>query len=346
MTDSPVAVRRRRWPLFLPFVILVVLAAVWSGIWYSAARVAENGIATWMEQEARNGRVYNCASRTLGGYPFRIELRCTEPTAEIRSASLVLKAKEFLAVSQVFQPNLIIGEITGPLSVAAPDQPPMLTSNWTLAQASLRLNPMPERMSVVIDGAKFDQPGMAGNPVLATADHVEVHVRLDPSSTPDRPVLDVAAALTNAVVPSGGLLAGRPVDAEIAAVLRGVNDFRPKPLPARLREWQAAGGRLEITNIRVRQGAAVAVAKGDLGLSQNGRIDGTLGVTLAGFDQLIQTLVSGQGRNTGLLAIAGLSFLGKPADLEGKRAISVPLRFNDGAVSFGPIPLGRTAPLY
>lgn len=347
MSDIAMA-RRRRWPVFVPFAIVVVLAAAWTGIWYFAARTAEQNIAAWMEQEARFGRVYACGSRTFGGYPFRIEMRCTDPVAEIKAGPLVLKAKEFLAVAQVYQPNLIIGEITGPLSIAPPDKPALLTGEWRLAQASVRLTlaPVPERISVVIDDAKFNAPAPNGPPGVANANHIELHLRLDPASTADKPVLDFAATVAGLTVPNAGTFGARPLDAELTAVLRGLNDFKPKPLAVRLKEWQAAGGRLEITNARVKQGDAVAVATGDLGLSAAGRVDGSLGITLAGFDQFLQTLLKGQGKNTGMLAVVGLSILGKPVDLEGKKAIAVPLRFSDGAVFFGPIPLGKTLPLY
>jgi hypothetical protein len=159
-------------------------------------------------------------------------------------------------------------------------------------------------------------------------------------------VLDFAANIAGATVPSGGALGAGPVDAQVTASLRGLSDLAPKPLPIRLREWQAAGGRLEITSARVTQGEAVAIAKGDVGLSVRGRLDGGLAITLAGFEHVVQMVVGGQGKNTGLLAAAGLSFLGKPAELDGKRAVAVPLRFNDGRIYLGPVPLGQTAPLY
>jgi hypothetical protein len=57
----------------------------------------------------------------------------------------------------------------------------------------------------------------------------------------------------------------------------------------------------------------------------------------------LPTITQG-GRQAGILA--GLSILGGLADLEGKRAITMPLRFNDGTVFLGPIPLGQTGPLY
>src|SRR5262245_13268754 len=39
--------RRRRWPLFLPFAIVVLLAVAWTGLWFSAAARAETEIAAW-----------------------------------------------------------------------------------------------------------------------------------------------------------------------------------------------------------------------------------------------------------------------------------------------------------
>jgi hypothetical protein len=38
--------------------------------------------------------------------------------------------------------------------------------------------------------------------------------------------------------------------------------------------------------------------------------------------------------------------LGEQTTLEGKRAVTLPLRFNDGAVYLGPIPIGTTPALF
>src|SRR5437667_166593 len=82
--------------------------------------------------------------------------------------------------------------------VAAPGEPPMLVSDWQLAQASVRLNPLPERISIVIDGAKFDSSGAPTTQVVASASRIELHVRLNPASAPDKPVLDFAANIAGA----------------------------------------------------------------------------------------------------------------------------------------------------
>ena len=41
-----------------------------------------------------------------------------------------------------------------------------------------------------------------------------------------------------------------------------------------------------------------------------------------------------------------LALLGQPADIEGKRGVTLPVRFTDGAASFGPIPVGQVPPLF
>jgi len=54
------------------------------------------------------------------------------------------------------------------------------------------------------------------------------------------------------------LLATASTDVSLVSVLRGAPDLAPKPLVQRLREIQAANGRLDITNARLQQGDIVA----------------------------------------------------------------------------------------
>src|SRR6202021_862269 len=77
MSEITLAPRRRPlWRLFFMPVLLVIAAAAWSAFWfYSASKVDETADA-WRAREARSGRVYDCARRSVSGYPFRLEVRC------------------------------------------------------------------------------------------------------------------------------------------------------------------------------------------------------------------------------------------------------------------------------
>jgi hypothetical protein len=63
-------------------------------------------------------------------------------------------------------------------------------------------------------------------------------------------------------------------------------------------------------------------------------------------DRIIPGLGNVARQNAGPAIVAGINIMGQPTELEGQRAVSLPLRFNDGMVSLGPMPLGQTAPLF
>jgi hypothetical protein len=135
----PAAAPRRHWLLFLPFALVVLLAAAWTGVWFYAAARAEAEIALWRERERQAGRAQDCASHSIGGYPFRIEVRCVGASFELRGTpTLQLKLPLAVVAVPVYDPKLLIGEFTGPLEISGPGGPPAGIVNWTSAQASVR----------------------------------------------------------------------------------------------------------------------------------------------------------------------------------------------------------------
>jgi hypothetical protein len=367
--------RRRPWLIAAPLILVLVLGAVWSGVWFFAASEAEKRMNAWREQQAGAGRKFDCATQSVGGYPFRIEVRCAGATVELQDTRppIAIKLKEILAVAQVWDPKLLIAEFTGPLTVAEPGQQPHVVASWSLAQASVRGTPAtPERASIVVDGLKLE--GATAGQVLFDSRRAEFHARMQYGSWPHNPAIDLAVKLAAAAAPTIHPMMAQPLDADIMAVLHGMRDFVGKPLPARLREWQQAGGKLEIQSARLAQAESLAHANGTVALTQGGRLDGALQLTVAGIERFLPAIGGEQGSSLNLSRVAPalnaidrvvpglaqrvppqkqqtlqaglLALLGQPAELEGKRAISVPVRFNDGAARFGPIPLGQVPPVF
>jgi hypothetical protein len=362
------APRRRSWLVATPLAVVVLLTIAWSGFWYYAAGQAETRIGAWQAQQASAGRVFACGKQSVGGYPFRIEARCTDVSVELKDTQppLALKLKEILVVSQIWDPKLFIAEFIGPLTGSGPGQGTYATASWTLAQASVRGTPdQPDRASVVADDLKLTDPG--GQP-LFDATHAEFHARIQFGSWPHNPAIDLATNLKGASAPGLSPYARDPLDADILAVLYGMKGLAVKPLPVLLREWQATDGRFEIQSARIAQGDALATATGTLGLTQAGRLDGALQLNVVGLEKLLPAIAQQKGVSLSLeraapalnaidrvvpglgarlapqtqnLAVGLLGLLGKPIDVEGKRGVSVPVRFSDGAASFGPIPLGQ-----
>jgi hypothetical protein len=361
------------------YITLLVLVAVlfggWSWLWTYASGKAEATIDGWRAREAAAGRVYDCGSQTMGGYPFRIELNCDRASALFGSnvPPVEIKAGSVLVAAQIYQPTLLISEFHGPLTIAEPGQAPSIVANWKLAQSSLRGTPgAPERVSLVLDKPVVERMSGAGSERMLRAEHLEIHGRMAEGSAADRPVVEVALRAEQASAPGLHPGAVQPIDADITAVLRGLIDFGPKAWPERFRQLQAAGGRIDITEARMQQGESIAVGSGSLGLNAEGRLDGQLRVTVVGLDALLESigaqrmvqaspnmdklagaldrLSPGLGnvarQQVGSNISAGINLIGEQTTLEGKRAVTLPLRFDNGAVFLGPVPLGNAPALF
>ena len=128
--------------MILLFIVLALIAG-WSGFWKFAAGKAQETIEGWRARESKSGRIYNCASQSVGGFPFRIEVNCDDASALFRSNQPPLELK-------IQQPG---GDGTG-LSAGAADQriprpaqhwragkAPDIIVDWKLAQSSVRGTP-------------------------------------------------------------------------------------------------------------------------------------------------------------------------------------------------------------
>ena len=366
--------RRRPWLVAAPLIVVLVLAAGWSGFWFHAVSQADELLAAWRQREAQAGRNYACGRQSIGGFPFRFELTCNEASAAFDSnePKVAFKAQSVHAASQIYDPTLVIAAIGAPLTIAVSGEAPV-QANWTLLQVSLRGRPpAPNRVSMVVDEAALDRPAAGTTEPLLRAKRIELHGRVAEGTVLDRPVLDLAVTLSALTAPTLHPMMQEPLTVTATGVLRGLDDLRPRPIPARLRQWQAAGGRLEIKRARIQRGDVAAVASGSLGLTDDGRLDGELNVTVAGLQQVLRQLgidelapgnnslapalgaldrlLPGLGqvaRNRAGAGLAmGLALIGRPAELDGRKALTLPLKFVAGAVHLGPLRVGSVAPLF
>jgi hypothetical protein len=377
MRDPTSLQSRRRTGLRYTILLFIVFAVVagWTGIWKYAADKAQVTIDGWRAREAKAGRVYDCGSQSVSGYPFRIELNCDQASALFRSNDppVELKTNGLIVMAQVYQPGLLISEFHGPLSIGEPGKLPDIIADWKVAQSSVRGTPAaPERASLVFDGPAVDRMKDGDRQNLLHAKHIEIHGRIAEGSAANKPVIEIALQLDQASAPMLHPAATQPIDANMTALLRGMNDFSPKPWSARFREIQAAGGRIDVTKARVQQGDILAIGEGSVSLNDNGRLEGQLRVTVAGLDQFLTAIgapqrvqsspnmdklvgaldrlapgLGGMARQqAGANISLGINLLGEPATLEGRKAVTLPLRFTDGAVFLGPVPIGNTPALF
>lgn len=298
MPDMTLAPRRRPlWRLFIMPGLLLVAAAAWSAFWFFAASEVDVKADAWRAQEAKSGRVYDCARRSVAGFPFRLEVRCSGASVSLRSqaaeqaAPITAQLGEILVVAQIYDPKLVIAEFTAPATISDRGGPPSMVVNWSKARSSMvGLPAIPQRGSIVFDEPSIDRVNGPVQTPLARAKLVELHGRLAGGSALDRPVIETVLKIAAGSVQEVHPLLAAPFDADVRTMLSGLKDFSPKPWPERFREIAAAGGRAEIVQSRIQQGDLIAVAAGSLGLSASGRLDGELQMTVAGIEKVIPAL--------------------------------------------------------
>jgi hypothetical protein len=297
MPDMTPAPRRRPlWRLFFMPVLVLLAAIAWSAFWFYAASEVGVRADAWRAQEAKAGRVYDCAKRSVAGYPFRLEVRCEDASVALISQTasqtqFTARLGEILAVAQIYDPKLLIAEFKAPATIADRGAQPSLVVNWSKGRSSVvGLPAVPQRASIVFDDPSIDRLNASVQTPLARASHVELHGRLADGSSADNPVIEAVLKIVGGSLQDLHPLLAQPFNADVRTKLTGLKDISPKPWPARFREIQAAGGHIEIEQSRIEQGDLVAVSAGTLSLNANGRIEGELQMTVAGIERVIPAL--------------------------------------------------------
>ncbi len=300
MSDRADASRKRVWPVFIAPGLVLIGALAWTAFWFFAASEVGVKADAWRAQEAKSGRIYDCANRSVGGFPFRFEIRCDTPSVALvaqaagqsaTAPSVTGKLGSILVVAQVYDPKRVIAEFTGPATITETATQSAFNATWSSGLASVYgLPEVPQRAAVVFDRPAIERASGATRVPVARADHVELHLRTAPAAASEPPAIDAVLQISNGNIQEVHPLLAAAFNADIRARLTGLRDLTPKPWPQRFRELQAAGGQVEITQSRVEQGEVLSVAAGTLSLSPSGNLNGELQMTVAGLERIIPAL--------------------------------------------------------
>jgi hypothetical protein len=384
LRKRPAPRHRNRLRTFLVVVaVAIVVALGWTWGWYYAAAIADRALSGWVDREAALGRVYACGSQSIGGFPLSIVSRCDTAAATFKSNQppFDVRATGVTFSAEVYRPTLLNGEVTGPVTLADPGQPPLFVANWSRAQIRLLgMAPELERATITLHEPRFDRVAGPGAGTIFQADLAKVDGRIVQGNARDHPVIEVTARFVAAIAPLVHPLLAAPLTADIDVVMHGFKDFSPKPWPVLFRDMQAEGGGIDIVSFRIERTDAIVVGTGKLSLNADGRLDGVLNVAVAGVDNIVPLLgidqaigqgvdrltggsgSSEQGLNTLDRLLPGLGGvvreqtnssvidtikkMGEPTEIDKKPAVALPLRVNDGIVSVGIIPVGVLPALF
>jgi hypothetical protein len=339
--------RRSRLGLFLPYILLAVVAVGWSAGWFWIRGRAAGEIDAWMAREAAAGRTWTCADRTLGGYPFRIELRCSAVTLERTDGRFRLGPST--AVAQIYQPRLVVFESAGPFHVEQGDL--IGDAAWKGLQGSFHGAAEGfTRASLVVDNPDITVKGAEPGPIAVTGRHLELHARPTPGRYESEGAVDVSLRLTQAAVPQLDALTGirDPADLALDAILTQATVLRTGTVARELERWRQAGGTLDLTALSLAKGDQRVQAKGTLALDAGRWAAGQIDLRAAGVDALVGSIVGQRfGSDRGALVgqlVGGLLGLSRRPDAEaptGSAPLKAlpPLRLVDGRLVFSGFPI-------
>ena len=322
--DKPVNYSRRFFWLLLGIVAAI---ALYSGGWYYAAGKVGERVQTAVDGANASGRRANCESLEVRGYPFRLGVFCRSVMFEDPKAAIRFQAGAFRSAAQVYQPNLVIGELDGPATLETPGIP-TLDLKWESMRASVRIaSPLPERVSV--EGrnveVRLDEPGDVP-PLLGRAGHAELHAR---------PTADAGYDL--AVRFNELRFDPNFVGTDKLSPLAGLADFF-------VERWQS-GGRESSVNIRnltvsIDDKGSGAEVSGPFAVGIDGLIDAELQVKVRNPRVLGELLVSLMPvyREQVELAVGTIAMLGEEP--------TFPLKISRGKVRIGFVSLGAIPPLF
>ncbi len=342
---------QRRYVWLLGIVALV--CAGWTGVWFYASSYADKAIEQALAREAAQGRKWTCANREIGGFPFRFAIRCgaLSFSGQGRTGAIDANLGATRAIVQVYNPKLILAEIDGPVQVKLPAGAlRQVDAQWAAMRASLRLaKPIPERVSVHIEGLKGKVLSANGNSEDITAASVEFHLRPAPDVTANIGAVDVALVIKALVTALADSASGvdAPADAMIAARITRAPLLVAGPRDARLENWRQGQGTLTLQNSVISKGPLQLEASGQLKLDDEHRLEGNINTRTAGATVLMQRFSMPGGNTAGLLG-GLLARRAKAAEEPRKKTfLPLPLMLRDGSVWVGPIRTKvRLLPLY
>jgi len=330
--------------LYIAFGIAILAVIAWTAVWVWARREVDTRLDMGAEALRAAGYDVSWKERTIGGYPFRLNVTLTDARIRDRSG-WALETPELEGQAFMHAPTTWLLAAPQGLTFVRPVGGPVRV-NGKLIRASLsHLTNTPPNLS--FEGTELTfQPEAGAQPFgLQGAERVEFHLRQAPAEVGDEG--GVWFSVKNGKAQLSGLLgrvAGdKPISIDWDGRMSKISAFRGRDWPSAVRNWTAAGGEMSVKRGGLTAGdALVGVNAGKLRVGSDGRVAGVLDVSLRQAPRALGTLgASGtipQDRADAAAAVA-------QARQEGDVARAT-LNFEAGQTTLGPVAIAPSPKVY
>ena len=328
--------RRTAYSWLLP-PIAVLLAGVigWPVFWYVKSRETAAAVTAWTAHEAQLGRTWSCPNQKTGGFPFSIEISCSNLLfqGEILGKTLTGSMRGFRATSPLLRTGNVHAQLDSPFAAKTADGTFDISMQWRELFLDLEGRPGAlERLS--LSGNQVQLRGKAGG--MDTVDGASGDVNVVLARARHDNVYDFMVSFNQGSIPALNSLLDtqRPIDMQVGGRISHV-DFRgAETLQDFLEHWRSANGHVDFTTAWLTSGQIDVDAAGGIDLDGQHRVNGKLDASFAGLDKAFRHLGVDPALITAGQVLSGLLGNGRRG---GIGRLNLPLTFSAGFLSIGPV---------
>jgi hypothetical protein len=340
---DPLAARKpRRLGLYLPYLLLVLAVIAWTVFWFWTRGEVEKRMDAAIADLSRGGVQVSWSRRSLGGYPFRMDVSLTD--AKVRDSSgWSLQAPLFEGEAFLYAPGHWMLAAPQGLTFVRPVGGAVAVTGQVLRASLTDFAKRPPSFSFQGEGLAF-RPAVGAAPFpLTAADLVELHLRAGPDDEGGVFArLDGGKATLDGLF--GRIAAGKPVSLVWNSTLSKISAFDGADWADMVRRWSDAGGRMSVRDSsKLTAGEAlVAVKFGTLGVGHDGRLRGVLNVSLRQAPHALDAMAqAGAVPPDAAAAASAVAAARQQGDVA-----QATLNFEAGRVTLGPVALGPAPTVY
>ncbi len=330
----------RRLGLYAPFVVLLAFAVAWSGGWLWLRGEILRRLDAARRPASASGRTLDWASRSVSGFPFRLDLTLTG--LRLREPSgWAIAVPTLQAEALVFAPTHWVAVAPGGATFTRPAGGAVIVGAKVLRASLSDLGDRPPRVSVEGIGLTF-RPAPGADPFFLTAaEEFHLHTRAVPA---EEGAIFLGLDRAKASLPGlmGRIAAGGPVNLTAEATYTHAASLAGPDWASAVNAWSVAGGVLDVRRLRLAAGDAVIDAHaGILTVDDDGRLRGALAATLRQAPRAL-AVMGGPGGLAPEAADAAAQVVGA----RGGAVAAVTLDFQAGQTTLGPATLGPAPKVY
>ena len=346
MTDT--APRHSRRGLAVPFIIVGLLLAAWTGWWFWLTDQVETRLTAQVEVLRQDGWTITHAPVSTTGWPFRT--RVSMPQADILAPSgHGVAAPELVAEASSWNPGHWVVVVPDGLTLTRADKGRIAIAGDGLRFSISHLRDrFPDLRAELIRPTFTPLEGAEPFPIVS-AERIQLETRphlTDGTASTDE--LDVLFRLIDARGRPGGPVEGATrqgmLSADVEGTIVGASRLQGMDSAGVFAAWTEAGGRFTAVRGRLKAGDSTALISSDsLSARADGRLQGSLALTaeqpmaaIAGLARSQSGAVNRMGAAGAAAATAGSG--GRPVDLV--------VQFRDGRTWLGPFALAPAPRLF